>query len=435
VILSSRARRRAALNALLVCSLLFVARCAAFGQGSPAERAFNASKDRVDEALQSLRSSASGRLPTLDGFVDPTDSLDHYERGYYQCEIVSTATASGETSVRVTAKITAWYADPTGVRPGYRSLVSNGRIESDFLDNLAEALGAKSPVPRPSPPARPTNAPTTPRPSEPASAPSAKASAVATPTSASAPSPAPTDGKSTAVAAGASLESIRQQREAVEQQFQEVSSQVQNFEQIRQSQTHPDDILVVKKSRTPVYGKPDANAEVLMTAEQGDEFSILDIQGGWVHVGISGPSRGWMRRVEVDVPNEYPGAGGSSDAAPLFRVSREDVSPFAGTWGLLKDKVVKIIWVAPIDANSPATPPRAKREYAKSLFLKELREIVTDPQAVAGVVVVFDSADGGQIAATVTSVKKLSAGQISDEDFWKECSLDPPEAFQDPTNQ
>jgi hypothetical protein len=238
---------------------------------------------------------------------------------------------------------------------------------------------------------------------------------------------------------GATLESIRQQRESVERQFQDVSAQVQNFEQIRQSQTHPEDISVVKKSGTPIYGKPETNAEVLMTADQGDEFPILDAQGGWVHIGISGPSRGWVRRAQVDIPNSYAGDEGSSasnsDSAPLFRVSREDISPFAGTWGLLKDKVVKIIWVAPIDTTAPATPPKAKREYAKSLFLKAFREIANDPQAVAGVVVVFDSADGGQIAATSASLKKLSSGFISDEEFWKECSLDPPEAFVDAPKQ
>jgi hypothetical protein len=33
------------------------------------------------------------------------------------------------------------------------------------------------------------------------------------------------------------------------------------------------------------------------------------------------------------------------------------------------------------------------------------------------------------------SLRKFSAGYISDEDFWKECSLEPPESFQDPAKE
>jgi hypothetical protein len=46
------------------------------------------------------------------------------------------------------------------------------------------------------------------------------------------------------------------------------------------------------------------------------------------------------------------------------------------------------------------------------------------------VVLVFDSADGGQIAATLASLKQLTDGVISESAFWKQCSLDPPESFQ-----
>jgi hypothetical protein len=50
--------------------------------------------------------------------------------------------------------------------------------------------------------------------------------------------------------------------------------------------------------------------------------------------------------------------------------------------------------------------------------------------AVDGVVIVFDSADGGQIAATISSLKQLADGALSESTFWKQCSLDPPESFQ-----
>lgn len=435
-----RPGRAAVLTSLLTSSFVLLFACGAFGQAAPAEKVFNMPKARVDKALQDLHASTSGRLPTLDGFVDASNALEHYERGFYQCEIVSTANSGGGTLVRVTAKITAWYADPSGAHSGYRTLPSNGRIESDFLDSLGDALGMKAAgggagSPGAAGTAAPAKAGSAPASaSEPSPAPSSARAAAPTP-----PSPSAAGGKPSAALAGESLESIRQKREAAEHESQDLAVLVQNLVQIRQNQTHPDDISVVKKSGTAIYAKPQTSAEVLMTADEGDEFPVLDAPGGWVHVQISGPSRGWIRQVQLDMPSGFANgaekSAGQSDAAPLFRVSREDIGPFAGTWGLLKDKVVKIIWVGPIDPAAQATTAQAKREYAKSLFLKAFREISADPAAVAGVVVVFDSADGGQISATFMSLKKLSAGYISDEDFWKECSLDPPESFQDPSKE
>ncbi len=429
--------RPGALTSVLASMLCLLFSCGAFGQAAPAEKTFNAPKASVDKALQSLRSSTSGRLPTLDGFVDSSEPLEHYERGFFQCAIVATAAPGGGTAVRVSAKITAWYADPSGARSGYRVLPSNGRIESDFLNGLGDALGAKAGGSVPSSRVGATGASGAAAPEKTKSAPVSPSAppSSARPTAPVASSTPTGDGKSSAVLANESLASIRQKRETDEQQFRDLSGLVQNLEQIKQNQTHPDDISVVKKTGTAIYAKPQTSAEVLMTADEGDEFPILDAPGGWVHVQISGPSRGWIREVQLDMPSGFAnGAEKSateSDAAPLFRVSREDISPFAGTWGLLKDKVVKIIWVAPIDPSAKATTAQAKREYAKSLFLKAYREISADPAAVAGVVVVFDSADGGQVSATLMSLKKLRAGYISDDDFWKECSLEPPESFQD----
>jgi hypothetical protein len=99
--------RAAVLTSLLASIVLLLFACGAFGQAAPAEKVFNMPKARVDKALQDLHASASGRLPTLDGFVDSRKALEHYERGFYQCEIVSTANSGGGTLVRVTAKITA----------------------------------------------------------------------------------------------------------------------------------------------------------------------------------------------------------------------------------------------------------------------------------------------------------------------------------------
>jgi len=111
-------------------------------QTVPYERTFSESKATVERTLEELGSFKAGRLPMLDGFADLGDRpLDDFERGYYKCTAQVTATPSGGSVVRVSAKITAWYADPAGSKSGYQALPSNGRLETDFLDRLQEALG------------------------------------------------------------------------------------------------------------------------------------------------------------------------------------------------------------------------------------------------------------------------------------------------------
>jgi len=416
--------------------LIFAIGSAAFAQAPPAERTFNAPKARVDKALQDLHASESGRLPILDGFVDSTDPLDRYERGFYQCSVQSTATANGGTTVRISAKITAWYADPNPARAGYRSLPSNGRVESDLLDRLEAALGAKSAQPAAA--ASPGSA----RSAKPAP-PAATAPPAAAPVQpkSSTPKPDAAPESTDAPIAGLDLDAIRKRREAAEAQMQQLNSQVQNLTQIKQSQSHPDDIAAVRTAGTKILAKPQQDAEVLMTADAQDEFPILDIQGAWVHVQISGPSRGWVRKTQLEMPDAFSGGGKSGDSAPasgpIFKVTKEDIGPFAGEWAVLRGQTVKIVWVTPITSPTQETSAEEKRDFAKPLFLKAYREVSSggaNVSNVAGVVVVFDSIDGGQAAATLGDLKQLHDGTMSDKKFWQECSLDPPESFQDPKN-
>ena len=62
--------------------------------------------------------------------------------------VVLTYTIDEGTIVRITAKITAWYADKDPTKSGYQVLPSNGRLELDLLDRLEEKFGGK-----PAPPA------------------------------------------------------------------------------------------------------------------------------------------------------------------------------------------------------------------------------------------------------------------------------------------
>jgi hypothetical protein len=379
-------------------------------------------------------------LPVLDGFADPAgESLAHYERGFFQCTVQVTSAPGGATLVRVTAKITAWYADSNSANAGYREVPSNGRIEADYLDRLEARLGgaagAAARSSRTSAPASRSgkNAPS----KEAAGSPTAGAPT----TTARVPQPAAASGDPAppSVTPGESLEAIRKRVEQSERQVRELNAYLQNLEQIKQNQSHPSDLVVVKKSGTPVLSKPQRDAEVLFSAEGNDEFQILELSGAWVHVQISGESRGWIRRTLLDLPAGFAPAGGKTsdepaDADELFHVAREETSAFAGAWEPLKGKTVKLIWAQPNSPDSQLTSPRAKREYAKSVLLNAYAGLVGAANAdVAGVVIVFDSADGGQIAATRASLEQLKAGSLAEPAFWKQCSLDPPEAFLDTT--
>src|SRR4029077_7130062 len=64
--------------------------------------------------------------------------------GYYQSKFQVSAIPAGGSVVRVSVQITAWYADPGAGHSGYQLLTSNGRLEADLLEQLAEQLSSKA---------------------------------------------------------------------------------------------------------------------------------------------------------------------------------------------------------------------------------------------------------------------------------------------------
>src|SRR5258708_5681735 len=94
-----------------------------------------------------MQAATAGRLRALDGFATSADHpLEHYQHGYYQAKFQVTAAPSGESIVRVSVQVTAWYADPVAPRSGYQVLTSNGRLEVDLLDQLADQLACRGVV-------------------------------------------------------------------------------------------------------------------------------------------------------------------------------------------------------------------------------------------------------------------------------------------------
>lgn len=410
------------------------------------QRTFSKNVSDVQRAVDELREASSGRLPTLEGFVEPGEQpTDRYERGFYECTFQVSATPAGGAVVQATAKITAWYKDPLPARSGYRVLVSNGHVENDLLDQLAETLGPNSTVSPSAPPgtSTPRNASSGGlRPqisTDPAASPDSiegeSSSRKGAPSGPLVPLRPPPSTFAPAAPAGESIASMKARRAADEKQVQDLSSEIKALEEVLHNQVRPTDLAAVKKGGAPIYSKASENSAVLLTASAEDEFQIIEAEGGWVHVQISGASRGWIRRTHLEMLAEHAQTvPNSADVAPaggeLFKVSRQETNSFGGKWEPLVGKTVKVIWVEPASPTASTTPAQ-KLAFAKTLLVNAYTEVNSATPAVYGVVIVFDSADGGQIAATLSSLKQLVGGDLPEAAFWKQCSLDPPESFQD----
>ncbi|HXY06410.1 MAG TPA: hypothetical protein VEI52_01040 [Terriglobales bacterium] len=422
-----------------VCGLLLWVGLAPYSaaQTVPYERTFPQSKADVEKALQELQSSKAGRLPTLDGFADPGDRpFDNFQRGYYQCTVQVTSAPSGGSLVRVSAKLTAWYADPAGSKSGYQLLPSNGRIETDFLDRLQEALGGAvakssptSPRAQPAPAVQPLPIVTD------ASVPAGSAPLPGEPSASS-----KTTGSSPFKLDTTPSENSGTRPVAADPHNDELNQQAKSLEEILRNQSHPKNLVAVRESRTPVYMSPSDGAKVLFLASTQDEFELLDMNPTWVHVRISGISRGWIHRSSVEMPDALasgpekkspavsPPPSASANKAP-FQVENEEIASFPGSWEPLRGKTVKIISVQEAQGKADQTNSQAKLAFAKSLFDREYAELTRGTSMAAGVVVVFDAEDGGMMATTLPVLEQWKSGTLSEQAMWHRCYFDPPDMF------
>lgn len=414
-----RSAARICLLVLCACAVALSA-VAAWAQSSSTERTFPQPRAVVEKALKAMQPNMAGRLPALEGFADSVDHpVEHYQRGYYQASAEVVPSSSGGCLVRIKVKVTAWYSDPTALHSGYQVLASNGRLESDLLDQLAEQLAV---------------------------APDAVAASAKQPTEASkdkqlaAPEPArkfpDTNGTvSSSLRGWASPTST-----AVEKPAESLSkpSSLQagadNLEEMLKNTAHPRNLVAVKKSGTPVVPSPSLTAKPIFLASMHDEFELLDFNADWAHVRISGLSRGWIWRNSLEMPEGVPDTVASSGAASnaaadLFHVVREETTSFPGDWEPLRGKSVKILSVQKVDEDAKNVGLPERLEYTKFLLEKGYQEIAEKKMQVDGIVVIFDSADGGMIAATTPALKDWKAGTLTDSALWHKCFFDPPETF------
>jgi len=444
---------RAALRAVFPLVVLLVTVQSGYAQAGPYERNYRQSKSAVEKALKELQPSMSGRLPALEGFASPGDHpLNRYQRAYYQSAVQVSSTASGGSLVRVNTKVTAWYADSIPSRSGYQLLTSNGRIESDLLDQLTDLL-ATSPSATSSGGSSsqsfPVSAPSTASAKRPAIAAKGVENKGTTEPTISAPMPrSPDTGRtfSSSADAGLSAQQLADSknslqppdrtadRPATDRSATGLQAEAASLEEVLKNQAHPKNLVAIKKSGTPVVATPSLNGKTLFLASAHDEFEMLDFNADWVHVRISGLSRGWIWRTSLEMPegiSDIPQAGATATlvAADLFQVTREETAPFPGDWEPLRGKNVRIISVQKIQENEKDSGARAKLEFAKSLLDKNYADLAAKSQELAGVVLIFDSVDGGMIAATLPTVQQWKAGTLSDAALWHQCYFDPPETF------
>jgi hypothetical protein len=403
--------------ALVLCAFVVFS---ANGQAMPYARTFSKPKTEVEQALKDLQVYTGQKLPIVDGFVGTTQQpLDRYERAFYQFSIEVLPGVPTGTIVQVSAKITAWYADKDPAKSGYQILPSNGRLELDLLDRLDEKFGNKP---------------------APGTARSLATSGISVPTPklnlGGGINMSPGGGNPIAPPEGAEeLNRLRIEREAEEKHMRSLNVELQGLEEVKKNQAHPMNLVTVKRAGTPVLARAGEESRVLFKAAVNDEFEFLDATGEWIHVQISGVSRGYIRRNALELPEviaEHLEETAKLEAAAkqaAFRVEREENSVFPGEWEGLKEKTVKIYTVQPVSQDPKETDAHAKLKFAGSLMQKFADE-TAGATAGDGVVVIFDSADGGIAGATLASIQQLAKGEISEEAFWKQCYLDPPETFQ-----
>jgi hypothetical protein len=403
-------------------------------QTKPYERVFPQSKAAIEKALKTMQASTSGRLPVLDGFAQPGEHpLDRYQRGYYQSTVEVTPDPSGGSVVRIKTKVTAWYADPVAARSGYQLLVSNGRLEADLLDQLAEQLARNSTASDTKPSSDSGPPPTGSTQSKSSAEPAISAPAPSFPSTDRTFSSSLSDG----IASSVNPDAKTSDRAPADKSSKSLQAQANELEEVLKNTAHPRNLVAVKKSGTPVVANPSLNAKPQFLASLHDEFELLDFNSDWVHVRISGLSRGWIWRNSVEMPEgigdtDVPGKSGLAPAADLYRVIREETAQFPGDWEPLRRKNVKIISVQQVDGSADNAGPKQRLEYAKFLLEKSYQEIAQKSPELQGVVVIFDSVDGGMIAATMATLQQWKAGTLSDSALWHKCFFDPPETFDSP---
>ena len=368
-------------NAIWILAIAVLCAGGARGQGPKVERQkeFSASLPAVKAALENIGAYTGSRLPSLDGFVNLEGiHASDFQRPYYEYKIDLEPSGPKGTVVKVRSNVSAWYAGQNGEPAGYRNFESNGRLESDLLDRLAQYLTDKSDDPK---------------------------------------------------VLSDNIEKVRAQRAEAERHLAALSSP-------EKKELPPNEIsattqfALVVQPHVNVYSAPVEGSKALVHARLDDEFQIVDQHGAWIKVVLAPHEDGWMKRnqVEVSVVSQM-GAAQAAKATPGFSIIRQNEDQFEGDWQPLKGKKALYLFAQP-DGSAMNVATGDRWQFVQTVFSDQYRQIAHTPEnSVEGVVVIFMDQGGGVAAASLDDIRAWMEGGLSKGEFIKRCSLDPPSAF------
>jgi hypothetical protein len=399
---------------------------------APVERTFPYSVEVVKKGLDQIGGFRGGKLPIIDGFVSAAvEDLDRYEQPYYQYRVQLNPVDGNTTSVKVEARISAWHVDREPSHSQYRSLVSNGRLETDLLDRLQGALGWKlgsqeTTVPKPLPVTLPVPDKSSSRPL------SANPSKLSDRTVKASPAPATPQEQ---------LDALLAERQAIRERTTATLAEIERLKATDNTSRETAKLASIKDSGVGVMARKNFGGPVLFRAQAQDEFEVLSLEAGWVLVRLSEGSTGYVQADELNLPSgvvDQPALPTAPVAAQTtkqldpdlgFGVSHEDVQVFSGEWERLRGKRVLFIYAQPRGLLSDMAGEDLKLAYVKRIFVSRYRSANESAQAIDGMAVVFLGTRGGVAAATLTDIRDWAAGVLGDEAFVNRCSLDPPAEF------
>ncbi|MBV8206413.1 MAG: hypothetical protein JO041_06440 [Acidobacteria bacterium] len=348
-------------------ALFFAAGALTAQQPQPIERTFNYSEPVVKEAIARVN-AAEGRLPALADFGQvPSEEAARYSLPYYHLEVKTNSEDPDSTRVRVSARITAMYSDSGSHKSDYRSIVSTGRIEQDFLERLSHELDLWKEVPA-------------------------------------------LDSKELE----ADIADLRARREQAEKSRAQLQAELGRLEGIPKMPAGLH-LVGVRKS-AGVMAAPDARSQALFRAQLHDEFELVRESDGWSEIRLGKDSTGWVRSAEL---SPLTLAAGFQPHAEQFAIVHEDVMDFSGTWPRLKGR--RTLFLTLRRQGDDAVD---RWSYARQLFLERAGKAAD----VEGIVLIFVD-DGAVAAATLRDIHAWEQDTISDSGFRTRCSLDPPAAF------
>ena len=344
---------------------------------STQSREFPFPEASLKAALQNLGAYSGGRLPSLEGFIAGENvTSGEYQRPYYEYKIEIVPSTAGHSRVSVTAKVSAWYAGPNG-EGSYRTLESNGHLESDLLERLGEYLENKSADP---------------------------------------------------AVLQVRIQQVQKQKEDATARLAQLQAQLEHLKTAPPSISGKE-YASITKAQTPIASSPGDGSKILLKAQPEDEFEVLERRGAWLRVALESSQDGWVKgsQVRVSTPNISDQEAVSRNNTE-FSIIREMSSDFSGDLAQLKGKRALYIWARPEGSGLNLTGN--KLQFANDVFLRKYREISHASQnLVAGVVVIFLDQKGGVAAASLDDIRLFADGSLTRNAFLKKCSFDPPSAF------